>query len=316
MHVHLIANESTESFDDAARAALAMMDADGIATIVAMSPPRPRASSDFDYLARIAKKYAPRIVVLGGGASLNPMLVEATQQQEVSASVRKRFEETAEAIIAAGARGFGEITAHHVSLLPNHPYEWMPPDHPLYLLLADVAARRGVPIDFHFDPVPQDVSTPSSLSSPRNPRSLKANVAAFERLLAHDRGATIVWAHAGSDPVGYFTPQLARELLGRHQNLMLSIRPVSPMRGGMVHPKLGVNEDWIAVLRAFPDRFVLGSDSFVVAQGFAGSDAPSALAQRAAMQRRGILQLLAYLPPEVARAIAQDNARRIYKLDR
>src|SRR6266540_3781218 len=88
VHVHLIADTSAEQFDEAARAALQLMDAEGITTIVAMSPPRPRASADFEYLAAIAKKYAPRIVVLGGGSSLNPMLFEATQQRDVPETVR------------------------------------------------------------------------------------------------------------------------------------------------------------------------------------------------------------------------------------
>ena len=293
------------------------MQAESIRTIVVMSPPRPLEGADFESFAEIAKKYAPRIVMLGGGGTLNPMLHEATRSPEVSDEVRRRFEETAERIIASGAKGFGEITAHHVSLLPSHPYEWMPPDHALYLLLSDIAARHDVPIDLHFDPVPADVATPPSLSSPRNPPVLKANIAAFERLLAHNRRAKIVWAHAGSDPVGFFTPQLVRELLGRHPNLSLSIRPLSPFPGSMLNPKAGgPNSEWIAVLRAFPDRFVLGSDSFVAASGFAGSEALHTFAQRAQMQRRGIRQLLTLLPGDVARRIAYENAERLYRLNR
>ena len=32
----------------------------------------------------------------------------------------------------------------------------LPPDHPLYLLLADIAAQHGVPIDLHMEAVPAD----------------------------------------------------------------------------------------------------------------------------------------------------------------
>ena len=317
VHFHLIADKGDlESFDEAARAALQIMNAERIRTIVVMSPPRPRENFDIESLAGIAKKYGPRIVMFGGGGTLNPMLQEAGKSPEVTEGVRRRFEETAQRIIASGAKGFGEITAHHVSLSPSHGYESVPADHPLFLLLADIAAQHDVPIDLHFDPVPADVQKPPSLSSPQNPAVLKANLAGFERLLAHNRKAKILWAHAGADPVGYFTPKLVRELLGRHPNLALSVRPTAPFPGSMVHPKGAINDDWIAVLRDFPDRFVIGSDSFVVAKAYTGAEAPRIFEQRSEIQRRGIRRLLSHLPADLARRIGYENAERIYRLNR
>jgi len=317
VHFHLIADKGDlESFDEAARAALQIMDAERIRTIVVMSPPRPRENFDIESLADIVKKHGPRIVMFGGGGSLNPMLQEAGQSPEVTEGIRRRFEETAQRIIASGAKGFGEITAHHMSLSPSHGYESVPADHPLLLLLADIAAQHDVPIDIHFDPVPADVEKPPRLSSPRNPAVLKANLAGFERLLAHNRKAKILWAHAGADPVGYFTPRLVRELLGRHSNLALSIRPTAPFPGSMVHPKGAINDDWIALLRDFPDRFVIGSDSFVVAKAYTGAEAPRIFEQRSEIQRRGIRRLLSHLPADLARRIGYENAERLYRLDR
>lgn len=317
VHFHLIADKGDlESFDEAARAALQIMNAERIRTIVVMSPPRPRENFDIESLADIAKKHGPRIVMFGGGGTLNPMLQEAGRSPEVTEGVRRRFEETAQRIIASGAKGFGEITAHHVSLSPSHGYESVPADHPLFLLLADIAAQHDVPIDLHFDPVPANVQKPPGLSSPQNPAVLKANLAGFERLLAHNRKAKIVWAHAGADPVGYFTPKLVRELLGRHPNLALSVRPTAPFPGSMVHPKGAINDDWIALLGDFPDRFVIGSDSFVVAKAYAGAEAPRIFEQRSEIQRRGIRRLLSHLPEDLARRIGYENAERIYRLNR
>ena len=317
VHFHLIANKGDlESFDETARTALQIMDAERIRTIVVMSPPRPRENFDIESLADVVKKYGPRIVMFGGGGSLNPMLQEAGKSPEVSEGVRRRFEETAQRIIVSGAKGFGEITAHHVSLSPSHGYESVPADHLLLLLLADIAAQHDVPIDLHFDPVPADVEKPPSLSSPQNPAVLKANLGGFERLLAHNRKAKIVWAHAGADPVGYFTPRLVRELLGRHSNLALSIRPTAPFPGSMVHPKGTINDDWIELLRDFPDRFVIGSDSFVVAKTYTGAEAPRIFEQRSEIQRRGIRRLLSHLPADLARRVGYENAVRLYRLNR
>lgn len=315
VHVHLIADKgSLDDFDEAARAALQFMDNNNIRKMVVMSPPRPKENFDIESLEGVMTKYGERIVVMGGGGSLNPMLQEANRSGTVSEEVRRRFEETAEAIIASGAKGFGEIAAHHLSLTPSHGYESVSADHPLMLLLAEIAARHGVPIDLHFDPVPEDVPTPASLSSPRNPPVLKANLDGLERLLAHNRKTTIVWAHAGSDPVGFFTPQLAREMLSRHPNLSFSIRPLYNSPSAMVNPRGGINKSWIAVLTDFPDRFVIGTDSFIVASNYSGPDAPKSFAPKAEKQRNAVRILLGSLPETLARRIGYENAERMYKL--
>ena len=54
---------------------------------------------------------------------------------------------------------------------------------------------------------------PSHLKSPPNPPRLHANIAAFERLLAHNPRAKIIWDHAGWDNTGYRTADLCRRLL-------------------------------------------------------------------------------------------------------
>jgi predicted TIM-barrel fold metal-dependent hydrolase len=241
-------------------------------------------------------------------------LQEAAKSGEVSEALRRTFEDTAERLIASGAKGFGEITAHHLSLASGHAYEAVAPDHPLLLLLADIAARHDVPIDLHLDPVPADVATPASLGAAQNPPMLRANIAGFERLLVHNRKATIVWAHAGSDPLGYFTPELVRTLLRRHPNLALSIRPVSPRPGAMLHPMGDVNAEWVELLTNFPDRFVLGSDTMIVATRYTGPQTPRLFASRGEGQRRGIRRLLSILPPDMARRIGYENAERLYKL--
>lgn len=315
VHVHLVADKGAlDDFDEAARAALSIMDSNNIKKIVVMSPPRPKENFDIESLKGVMAKYGARIAVMGGGGSLNPMLQEAGHSTVVADEVRRRFEEMAEAQLAGGAKGFGEIAAHHLSLTPSHGYESVPADHPLLLLLADIAARHGVPIDLHFDPVPEDGPTPASLSSPRNPPMLKANLDGLERLLAHNRKATIMWAHAGSDPVGFFTPQLARAMLERHSNLAFSIRPLHNSPSALVNPRGGVNKEWVAVLRDFPDRFVIGTDSFIVAGNYSGPDAPKSFAPKAGKQRDAVRILLDSLPEPLARRIAYENAERLYKL--
>ena len=110
----------------------------------------------------------------------------------------------------AGAVGFGEISVLHLSLVPHHSFTEVTPEHPLMLALVETAGRRRVVIDLHMDPVTAagTMRTPAFLKSPLNPPTLMGNIAGFERLLAHDRNARIVWAHGGSDFSGNMTPAL------------------------------------------------------------------------------------------------------------
>lgn len=315
VHFHIVGDKGEQGgFLEAARDAIDIMDEVGMDKALIMSPPRPFQSFDINELAEIQKEYGTRISVMGGGGTLNPMIQHVGDSSEVSAGTKKEFEAIAENIIAKGAKGFGEITAHHVSLNPGHGYEAVAPDHPLLLLLADIAARHDVPIDLHLDPIPEDVETPAELGSPKNPAMLKENVAAFERLLSHNRKAKIVWAHAGSDPVGFYTPELVSQLLTKHPNLYCSIRTVFKRNDSMWHPRHGINDNWIEILRQFPDRFVMGTDSFVITPGYSGPNGPRVFAERTRIQRRGVNEVLSYIDADLARKIGRENAIRIYHL--
>jgi hypothetical protein len=290
------------------------MDDVGIDKVVIMPPPRPFESYDIEELQAVYKRYPDRVAMLGGGGTLNPMLQEWGQQADVPDNIRQAFEKRAEEIVSKGAVGFGEITAHHVSLNPGHAYEWIPPDHALMLLLADIAAKHNVVIDLHMDPIPETAPAPDELRSGKNPDNLRENVAAFERLLAHNRKAKIVWAHAGSDPVGFYTPELVSNLMKKHPNLYCSIRTTFRRNNPMRSPHGGINDDWIAVLKQFPDRFVMGTDSFVLTDDYSGPNGPRIFEKRTHIQREGAKEVLDSLDKELAKKIGYENAQRIYGL--
>ena len=141
-------------------AALANMDRMNIAKSLLMPPPFSSPGMkpyyDIEDLLFAVKKSPARFAVLGG-SSLN-IVIHTTAPEAVSESVRARFRQRAQEIIALGAVGFGEMAVMHVSIPlmgPQHSYENVPADHPLFLLLADIAAENDVPIDLHFDMVPE-----------------------------------------------------------------------------------------------------------------------------------------------------------------
>jgi predicted TIM-barrel fold metal-dependent hydrolase len=133
-----------------------------------------------------------------------------------------------------------------------------------------------------------------------NPPTLHENISALERLLDHNPKARIVWLHAGWDLTGERTVVLMRSLLARHTNLYMSIKmdpqgmpTTAPLeRDGQLKP------GWAALLRAFPDRFVIGSDQFF----------DDARPGRLARARR----IVDALPPDAAQLIAVENVKHIY----
>ncbi len=318
VHAHPVGGRGAYTdYASAVKAAVSVMEESGIAKMVLMPPPQPPGTPppfDFESFAAVAKLYGSRFAFLGGGGSLNPMIQQAGRHATVDDHLRKRFEERAAEILQAGAVGFGEITAHHLSLLSGHPYESVPADHPLLLLLADIAARHDVVIDFHFDPVVEEMKAPDWLASPPNPAVFHANLAAFERLLEHNRRAKIVWAHAGSDQLGQWNVPLSRNLLEKHPNLYMSLR-MAPARAPQNHPLTPdeqLKSEWLQLLSDFSDRFVIGGDQFFAAAGI-GQGPGTNFAQRARGIRQRTNMFLAALPESLARKIGYDNAMRLYK---
>jgi hypothetical protein len=291
------------------------MDRVGIRKTLIVPPPFPFQSRfvyDAERIKEVIGKRTDRFAFLAGGGSLNLMVLH-TPAEKVTPAIKTEFRKQAEAILAAGAVGFGELTAEHLSLPLmkqdglNHFHNVVAPDHPLLLLLADIAAEKDVPIDFHFDIFPRTIPTPTYLKE-GNPPELRENQQAFERLLQHNPKARFTWAHLGSDPGQQRTPRLMQELLDRHPNLYAAFRivnqgpaPMTPINAqGILKP------EWLALIQRYPDRFTMHTDMFYV------SSWPPRRGSRDSHEK--VVNMLSQLPPELARKLAYENAQMFYKL--
>jgi len=287
-------------------AAIAIMNRFGVTMAILSPPPFPADRGGTDGVAEllsVVRQDPDRFAFSAGGESLNPF-IEQTAPDSVSPELLARFTSAAQAIVTAGAAAFGELAAEHFSAArkyPNHPYESAPADHPLLLALADIAASYGMPVELHMEAVPRDMPFPAmELAGPPNPAYLRENITAFQRLLNHNPRARIVWVHAGWDLTGERTVALMRSLLGAHRNLFMSVKS-DPAGTPATAPFMpgGLKPGWLAMLQAFPDRFVVGSDQFY--------DSPPIRTERAR-------KFVDFLPPDLARVIAYENVRRIYRL--
>lgn len=306
-------------YGTAANNLIAAMDRWGVQRAFVMPPPQGEGQKrGYDYrdLVEAIARHNGRLLLVAGGGTLNP-LIEGTDPSRVTTAVRARFEREAEAIADAGAVGFGETTVLHLCMNPMHHFVTAPADHPLYLLLADIAARHGMPIDVHMDAVDRDMPLPPRLARAcqANPSTLTANIPGFERLLAHNREARIVWQHIGWDNTGQLTPALLRRLLAAHDNLYLALRvPELPpgANGGRIPRNRITNADgsvrreWLDLMRGFPDRFMVGADEFIGIPGHTPRRPKSFVAT---------WRMLEALPADLRHGIGYANAARLYGLD-
>ncbi|MCU0842350.1 MAG: amidohydrolase [Thiobacillaceae bacterium] len=140
---------------------------------------------------------------------------------------------------------------------------------PVFRSVVELAARRGLPLQVHADP------------------------AVIDALFEHVPQARVIWAHAGAYPY----PPLIADYLRRYPNLLVDLS----VRDEHIAPAGRLDPEWMLLLMEFPDRFLVGVDTY------------SAERWRRFGEVAGRIRgWLAQLPPEVAERIAVQNARRLF----
>ena len=121
---------------------------------------------------------------------------------------------------------------------------------------------------------------------------------AIDLLMAHAPGARLIWAHTG---IGGSPAARVAALMEKYPLLMgeLSYRP------GLTCDENRLCPEWRALLLKYPDRFLIGSDTWVNQRWMYYDDL-----------MRGYRRWLGDLPPDVARRIAWDNGASLFQLSR
>ena len=151
-----------------------------------------------------------------------------------------------------------------------HLYDSANANGPVARQLMALADSRGLAVLAHVDDVAIDLLMANTPSKGQQTR--------------------LIWAHTG---IGGTPVARVDALLARYPLLMgeLSYRPGLSCEGGMLCP------EWRALLLKYPNRFVIGSDTWVNQRW-----------QYYDELMQGYRTWLGGLPPEVARAIGWDNA--------
>ena len=114
---------------------------------------------------------------------------------------------------------------------------------------------------------------------------------AVDRIFTQDPGARVLWAHSGFE-----SPAKVREMLRKHKTLWADLAFRSEQGGGGKVPP-----EWREVFMEFPDRFMVGTDTFVPERWHYVPD-------HAAFSRAW----LADLPRDVAERIAWKNGEALF----
>lgn len=122
-----------------------------------------------------------------------------------------------------------------------------------------------------------------------------ADAEALEILMRHNPKARIIWAHTG---FGLPTDRVAA-LLDKYPAVWGELS----YRGGIVDGQGRLTPEWRALFERYPDRFLIGSDTWVPERWQRYSEIMA--------EYRG---WLAQLPPHIATRIANGNARSLFAL--
>ena len=140
---------------------------------------------------------------------------------------------------------------------------------PVFQDIVSLASRYKLPLLMHCDP------------------------AVIDALFEHSGEAIVIWAHAGAYPY----PPLLRDYLDRYPNLFIELS----MRNERIAPAGVLNGPWETLFMEYPDRFMVGVDTFSVQRW-------KEYAMHASQTRHWLKQL----PDAVAGKIASGNAQKLF----
>ena len=125
------------------------------------------------------------------------------------------------------------------------------------------------------------------------PLVLHADPAVIDTVYEIAPGLPVIWAHAGTYPY----PDLVADYLNRYPALHIDVS----VRDERIATKDGIADDWYELFAAYPDRCMVGADTFSLSRW---QDFDAAVAR--------IRQWLALLPNDIGPRLAYDNAAAFF----
>jgi hypothetical protein len=159
----------------------------------------------------------------------------------------------------------------------------------------DLAPYKGLG-EFHLNPGEAARDVPRGVLELGAARGLvlqaHTDATGIQELLAQRPDINVLWAHAGMNA----SPGTVARILDAHPNLWVDLALRTD-----VAPNGRLDPAWAALFERYPDRFLVGTDTWVVSQW-----------TRLPELMNRVRGWLRQLPPEVAQQIAYANAERLF----
>lgn len=134
-------------------------------------------------------------------------------------------------------------------------------------------------------------------SAKQLPLLIHCDPAVIDKLYEIAPKQPVIWAHAGTFPY----PDLVSDYLRRYPNLLIDVS----MRDERIAPGGIIDDGWYELFVTYPDRFMIGVDTFSTARWHMLNSATGT-----------VRNWLTQLPDEIALQIAYGNAAKLYKKPR
>lgn len=173
---------------------------------------------------------------------------------------------------------------------------WMKDPEALRYVEEQLPRQRWVSIgEFHLNGAEADLPIPRRIVALAKQHGLflqsHSDADAVDRFFKQDPGARVLWAHAGFAPA-----DTVRAMMRKHKGLSADLALRSEVGSGN-----RVSPEWRAVFMEFPDRFVVGTDTWTPSRW-------NDIVRHATFSRGW----LADLPADVAERIAWKNAEALF----
>lgn len=309
-------------------AVIESLDAANVSHIAIM----PRGGSEESDVVDFYGRYPDRVLPFYGGSDIQTVLMEGSTK--ISEPRMKLFQGCREEwwsewldevmahleseLRAAPYKGIGEVRLRHYGNGPDmpekeHDYDF-PADSAFMRRVVDLAARLGLPIAIHLEAETEGEHI-AFLDKP----AARSTVPAFERLIAHNRAARVIWSH-----LGRASPDVVDRMLATHPNLYTDISDVMPrgqhacgcsaaslnvfaeypLKNSIVDESGRLKDEWQPVFERHADRIMLATDA-MSAKGYGPM-------YRALTDQ--LRDVLGPLSPAAASKIAQGTARSVFRL--
>lgn len=189
-------------------------------------------------------------------------------------------------------RGIGEVLTRHDDLTALTEGEVARADHPALMRVYKLAAEEGLPVMLH-----------SNITSKREKEPLYLEE--LQTALEKNPRTHFIWAHAGASASLHryqgampFLRDTVEQLLRQHDNLWIDLSWA--MLDEYLLQKGKPDPEWVALVKAYPDRFLLGSDAL-------GSF------DKLGESLQAFTPFLDALPKEVAQQLAYGNAEALLR---